>query len=253
MAWFRQGDAEIYYEVAGEGSAVLLLPGFSDKIEGHLRLRDTLSRSYQVIAADLPGSGRSLPQPRRYDPGYLRRDAGLFIDMLRALKVTSPHLLGFSDGGEVALLIAALHPTLPRSVLTWGAAGFIDDPDGLIANSMRTVIDDPAPPMAGFRQYLIATYGEAVAAEMSRSFAGAVDGIVAAGGDVSRSIADRITCPLLMLAGETDIFAPKPLLDAYLDLVPTGEGLIFEGAGHGLHFEAPERFDATVAAWLARH
>ena len=65
MAWFEHGTSRIYYEEQGNGEAVLLLPGWSDSIEGHAALRKALAEAgYRIIAADLPGSGRSQPQPR---------------------------------------------------------------------------------------------------------------------------------------------------------------------------------------------
>ena len=130
MAWFKHVASEIYFEETGSGEPVLLLPGFSDRVENHNALREALGRNYRVITADLPGSGRSLPQPRNYHPGYYLEDAQAFIALLDHIDVSAAHILGFSDGGEVALLMAAIKPNAVRSVLTWGAQGSIIDPDG---------------------------------------------------------------------------------------------------------------------------
>jgi valacyclovir hydrolase len=66
MAWFEHGDLRIRYEEYGQGDPALLLPGFSQNAEQLATLRDALAARYRVIAADLPGSGRSRPQPRAY-------------------------------------------------------------------------------------------------------------------------------------------------------------------------------------------
>jgi valacyclovir hydrolase len=100
---------------------------------------------YRVIAADLPGSGRSGPQPRAYSPNYYEEDARTFITFLDERSAAPSHLVGFSDGGEVALLIAAISPAVARSVLVWGAAGFISDPSGDIRGAFRDVVDRPHP------------------------------------------------------------------------------------------------------------
>ncbi len=130
MSWFEHGASRIYYEESGAGEPVLLLPGFSDSIEGHAALRRALVPGNRVIAADLPGPGRSGPQPREYTASYLADDARSFAALLRSLGTGPTHLLGFSDGGEVALLMAEQSPDLVRSVLAWGACGTISDPDG---------------------------------------------------------------------------------------------------------------------------
>ena len=106
MSWFEDGTSRIYYEENGAGEPVLLLPGFSDRIEGHAALRRALVPGNRVIAAELPGSGRSGPQPREYTASYLADDARSFAALLRSLGTGPTHLLGFSDGGEVALLMA---------------------------------------------------------------------------------------------------------------------------------------------------
>src|SRR5438067_220149 len=129
MAWFEHGTSRIYYEAQGSGTPVLLLPGLFVSIEEFSGLRDAIVMAgYQVIAADLPGSGRSEPQPRAYTASYFEEDAHAFAALLQYLTSAPVHLMGFSTGGEVSLLMAALTLGVARSVVTWGAAGVLNDP-----------------------------------------------------------------------------------------------------------------------------
>jgi valacyclovir hydrolase len=75
MAWQTVRHDPIYYESHGHGDAVLLLPGWAGNIIEFDRLRHELSAGFRVIAADLPGSGRSQPQPRGYPPTFYAEDA----------------------------------------------------------------------------------------------------------------------------------------------------------------------------------
>lgn len=253
MSWFEHGTSRIYYEESGAGDPVLLLPGFSDRIEGHVALRQALVPGNRVIAADLPGSGRSGPQPREYTASYLADDARSFADLLRSLNAGPTHLLGFSDGGEVALLMAEQTPDVVRSVLAWGACGTISDPDGQLREVMCTVVDHPIPPMQGYRDYLVATYGEANARTTTQNLVKAMDAIVAAGGDLSAEKAGDIACPVLLVAGEQDMFVPRALLDKIVSRLRHGEMIVVEGAGHDVHNARPEWFQQTVLDWLAKH
>ncbi len=70
MALFEHGMSRIYHEEHGSGDSVLLLPGFAGNITELSTLREALAARYKVIAADLPGSGRSEPQPRAYTPTF---------------------------------------------------------------------------------------------------------------------------------------------------------------------------------------
>jgi valacyclovir hydrolase len=253
MSWFEHGTSRIYYEESGSGDPVLLLPGFSDSIAGYSALRDALAPHYRVIAADLPGSGRSLPQPRQYTASYFEEDARSFIALLKQVPGAPAHLVGFSDGGDDALLIAALDPSVARSVLTWGSAGVVSDPTGELRMVMHEVVDHPIPPLQEYSRYLVATYGEENARAMTRNFAKALGAIIEAGGDISRARADAIVCPVLLIRGEHDMFVSKALLDDLAAHIDDAEAVEVEGVGHDVHAARPEWLTRTTVDWLARH
>jgi valacyclovir hydrolase len=254
MSWFEHGTSRIYYEDGGSGDPVLLLPGFAGSITEFSALRESLmAAGYRVITADLPGSGRSLPQPRVYPATYYQDDARSFAALLQHLGVGPAHLMGFSDGGEVSLLMAILSPDQARSVVTWGAAGTINDPDGQLRAAMDNVVDNPIPPLRHFREYLVATYGEDNARAMTQSAVKALGAIVDAGGDISLSKADRITCPALLITGEHDFFAPMPLVTKIAGHIRKAKALKVEGAGHDVHNARPEWLAQTIIDWLKRH
>ena len=253
MAWFEHDTGRIYYEECGAGDPVLVLPGFAGSIVEFSALRAALAMAgYRVIAADLPGSGRSGPQPRAYTATYLQDDAGVFAAFLDHLATGPAHLLGFSDGGEVALLLAALSPGAARSAGTWGAAGRLSDPDGRLRDATYNVVDNPIPPLRGFRDYLIATYGEANARAMTRSLVGAIGAIIDAGGDVSLSRAGDIACPVLLIAGEHDFFAPPQLVAQLAGRIGVAEVREVPGAGHDLHASHPDWLAQTLVDWLGK-
>jgi valacyclovir hydrolase len=254
MAWFEHGTSRIYYEEQGSGTPVLVLPGFAGSIEGFSALREALvAAGYRVIAADLPGSGRSEPQPRTYTASYYEDDARSFVALLQHLATEPTHLIGFSDGGITALLMAALTPGATRSVVTWGAAGTISDPSGHLVEAVYNVIDHPIPPLQGFHDFLIATYGEANARVMTQSMANAKTDIIGAGGDVSLSKAGNITSPVLLIAGEHDIFAPPALASELAARVRTAEVLVAEGAEHNVYADRPEWLTQTTLDWVGKH
>ncbi|MSP13814.1 MAG: alpha/beta hydrolase [Chloroflexi bacterium] len=244
----------MFYEEHGSGDPVLLLPGFSGSIEEFAGLRDALvAAGFRVIAADLPGSGRSGPQPRGYTATYYEEDAGAFVALLWHLATAPAHLMGFSDGGEVSLLMAALTPGAARSVVTWGAAGTLSDPDGQLREAMYNVVDNPIPPLQDYRDYLVTTYGEANARTMTRSLVGALGEIIEHGGDISLSKAGDITCPVLLIAGEHDFFAPPALLSQLAGRIHAVKVLVVEGAGHDVHNAQPAWLAQTIRDWLQRH
>ena len=254
MFWFEHNSSRIYYEEQGSGAPVLVLPGFAGSIEEFAALREALvAAGYRVIAADLPGSGRSEPQPRAYPATYFEDDARSFAALLQHLAVGPAHLMGFSDGGEISLLMAALMPGVARSVVTWGAAGVLNDPDGRLGEAMYNVVDHPIPPLQEFRDYLIATYGEANARAMTQSLVGALRDIIKDGGDLSFAKAGTITCPVLLIVGEHDFFAPPALASKLAARIRTAEALVAEGAEHNVYGDRPEWLTQTILDWLGKH
>jgi len=249
VAQFDHADVRINYEESGAGEPLLLLPGWGGTIEELGPLRDVLSPAYHVIAADLPGSGRSGPQPRTYPPTYFQDDAQVFLAMLDAIGAAPAHLVGFSDGGEYALLMASLSPDAARSVITWGSAGNLGDNLEMV-DVFAQLVDDPIPPLADFSTYLKASYGEENARVMTQSTAAALRQIMLQGGDISRSRAASITCPALLITGEHDFLATPALVADMAGAIPKGEFVVAADADHPVHLEQPAWLANTIMQWL---
>ena len=211
MAWHGPVGRQIYYEDTGRGDTVVLMPGWGGSITDLDRLRREFVSGFRVIAVDLPGSGRSQPQPRHYTASYYLDDARALLGLLDALRVEVAHLVGFSDGGENALLMAALEPGRALSVVTWGAAGqIVASPDML--DGLARLVDEPIDPLKALAAYMVEAHGVHNARLMAGSWARALGGIIDAGGDVSRSRATLITCPTLLITGTYDPFCPPRLV-----------------------------------------
>jgi len=252
MTWYGPDGRQIYYEDAGRGDTVLLLPGWGGSIIDLNRLRSELVSGFRVVAVDLPGSGRSQPQPRRYTSDYYLEDARVLLSLLDELRVEVAHLVGFSDGGEEALLMAALEPARALSVFTWGAAGqVVASPDML--RGLAHMVDDPVDPFTSLAAYLAEAYGADEARIMARSWAQAMSGVIDAGGDISRSRAALITCPALLVTSSYDPFCPPDLVREMADAIPRGEYLEAPGGGHDVHLSHTSWFVASLVDWLSCH
>jgi valacyclovir hydrolase len=87
VSWFEHGGSTIYYEEEGQSQLVLFLPGWSESIDEFAPLRSALAAQFRVISADLPGSGRSSPQPREYPATYYHDDASSLLALIEGLGV----------------------------------------------------------------------------------------------------------------------------------------------------------------------
>jgi pimeloyl-ACP methyl ester carboxylesterase len=150
--------------------------------------------------------------------------------------------------------MAALLPDIARSVVTWGAAGVLNDPSGKLRQAMYNVVDHPIPPLQGFHDYLVTTYGEANARAMTQSTVNALGEIIEKnGGDLSLSKATNITCPVLLIAGEHDIFAPPALASQLAARIRTAQVIEAEGAEHNVYADRPAWVTQTILDWLGKY
>jgi valacyclovir hydrolase len=250
MAWFEHDGVRIRYEEHGQGDPVLLLPGLGGSLEELASVIDGLSPEFRVVAADLPGSGQSEPIPREYTPDYYEADAGTFAAFVGEVVGVPAHLVGFSDGGEVALLMAILSPSIARTVATWGSAGFLPPEAAGMVAALGDIVDHPAPGMEGFRAYFVAAYGEENARRTTRSSSAALAGIIARGGSLSRDRAGEIACPVLLITGEHDELATPDLVRDLADRIPGARAVVARGAGHGVSWEQPEWLNRTLLTFL---
>lgn len=125
---------EVYYEEYGSGFPLLLLEGGGSSIKDFGKVIPELSQKFRVIAPDSPGQGRS-EQTDTLSYGLLASYFSQFIDKL---KVDSLYVVGWSDGGITALLLAADRPEKVKRIIACGAQfGFIgDDKDKAGLNSI---------------------------------------------------------------------------------------------------------------------
>jgi pimeloyl-ACP methyl ester carboxylesterase len=110
---------EIYYESYGKGSPLFLLHGNNDHINSFREQIEPLSRYFNVIAVDTRGQGNSINNKvEAYNYEQFAEDLWLVMDSLSIKKAS---FLGWSDGGNTALIFASKHPDMVDKVLIMGA------------------------------------------------------------------------------------------------------------------------------------
>lgn len=105
---------KIYYEEYGEGIPLLLLHQGLGSIENLGDIIPELSRHFRVIAPDAPGHGRS-EQADSLSGDLLAGYCSALIDQLH---LDSTYVMGWSMGGNTALLLAANRPDKIKKVVS---------------------------------------------------------------------------------------------------------------------------------------
>jgi len=108
---------KIYYEEYGSGTPLLLLHGGFGSIHDFQKVIPELSKHFRVIAIDSPGHGRS----EQTDTLSFKLMASYFSEMMDRMQLDSVNVIGYSDGGIAALLLAVQRPDKVKKILVSGA------------------------------------------------------------------------------------------------------------------------------------
>lgn len=111
-------DISLHFERRGEGPPLVLLHGNGEDGSYFAHQMDALSRSRTVYALDTRGHGQSPRGTAPFTIAQFARDLG---DFLAEQGLDRVDLLGFSDGGNVALSFALDHPERVRRLILNGA------------------------------------------------------------------------------------------------------------------------------------
>jgi pimeloyl-ACP methyl ester carboxylesterase len=110
-------NVKIYYEEYGQGIPLILLHGGFGSISHFKNVIEPLSKKYRVIAMDSPGQGRS----EQIDSMSYQIYANYYAEFIDNLKLDSVYVLGWSDGGNSAFILAYDRPDKVKKVIVSGA------------------------------------------------------------------------------------------------------------------------------------
>jgi len=70
---------------------------------------------------------------------------------------------------------------------------------------------------------------------------------------VTLAMLERIKLPVLVIAGDADLYAPPALMRRLADRIKGAQFLVFTDAGHSVWWEVPEKFNSAVLEFIAKH
>ena len=125
-------DIRHFYIEGGQGEPLILLHGNGESCDYFKGQIDEFSKLYHVYAIDTRGHGRT---PRGDKPFTIRQFADDLLGFMDEHKIGKAHLLGFSDGGNVAMIFAMRHPDRVNRLILNGA--------NLCAHGVRRIVQLP--------------------------------------------------------------------------------------------------------------
>lgn len=259
MPVVRSGDADIFYDLSGDGEPVLWIMGLGLDSQ-MMRMFTANFPQFRNIVLDNRGAGRSSAPAGPYSMSQMAADA---VAVLDACAVASARVVGMSLGGAIAQELAVTHPDRVSSLVlccTWagpnewirrlGELAMLEaDKVGFDAILKHTLLLLFSPKFVIEQPQSVAMFeelGRAMVSPMEPFFAQ----VTAA---LSHDVRDRlpaISAPTLVMAGKRDTFVPPELSEEIAGLIGGSKLEMFEG-GHAFMLEDAAAFSRTLAAFLS--
>lgn len=258
MPMVRSGDADIAYDINGEGEPLLMIMGFLSDARMWILQTAAFSPHYRCITFDNRGVGRSSNPPGPYTMEQMAADA---IAVLDDAGIDRAHVLGISMGGAIAQHVALKIPERVRSLTlaaTWCepnqwlarisemgqmAAEFdrekfarsvllwlftphliINQPD-IVATIEQLILAEPPPPEAFMNQ------------------------VAAVRGHDTREQLHQIEAPTLVMVARRDFMVPPELGRVVHESIP-GSRLEELDGGHAFSAENVAEFNRVILEFL---
>jgi pimeloyl-ACP methyl ester carboxylesterase len=237
---------QLYYEVhgtprAGQPPLVLLHGGGSTIGTSFARLLPILARDRQVIALEQQGHGHTADLDR---PFSFEQSADDTAALLEHLGVERADVLGFSNGGSIALQLAVRHPHVVRRLVVISAMFRRDACDPAFWASMEHATLESMP--AALRQ----AYLEAAPhPERLRSFHDKSVRRMLDFRDWPRQVIQGIAAPTLVVNGDADVTRPEHAVELFR-LLPKAQLAVLPGTNHAAIMERVAWLAPMVAAFL---
>lgn len=111
-------DIRHFYLEKGEGEPLLLLHGNGESSAYFEHQLEAFAQRYHVFALDTRGHGKT---PRGEQPFTIRQFAEDLYGFMEEHHLDRAHLLGFSDGGNIAMVFALRYPERVHRLILNGA------------------------------------------------------------------------------------------------------------------------------------
>lgn len=254
----------LYYLERGEGDAVVLIHGLAgDHTAWNPQLR-MLQGSHRTIAFDNRGAGRSTQRDEPVSTEDMARDTLALMDHLG---VDRAQLVGRSMGGAIAQQVALLAPQRVASLTLCASFAKLDPLGARVLDNMREVLEWTGS-WAAHGRHSVQNFISARSFNAEPQRVRAIEALIGSETRlpacyIRQNLACRahdtlarlveIRCPTRVMTGERDPICSLTSARWLADGIAGAVLDVFEDCSHFFLMEQAERFDATLASWLAQH
>jgi pimeloyl-ACP methyl ester carboxylesterase len=249
MPKLNRDGVEIYYQVHGEGTPILLSHGYSATSQMWAGQVEALAKDHKLITWDMRGHGQSeYPVDQgAYSEAATVADMAAILDAVGAKKAV---IGGLSLGGYMTLAFQLAHPDrcLALLIIDTGPGYRKDEArDGWNANALRTAERYETEGLGALGQRSAET--RVASHRNAEGLARAARGMLAQKDARVIDALPNINVPSIVIVGAND----TPFLaasDYMAAKIPGAKKAVIPDAGHAANIDQPEAFNAAVVGFL---
>jgi pimeloyl-ACP methyl ester carboxylesterase len=252
MPYVTINDAEIYYQEYGDSDQIPIVLVHGSTIDSHTDwdlIIPKLAKQYKVFAPDCRGHGRSNNPNLSYSFREIADDVVAFV---RMMDYERAHIIGHSNGGNVALVTAVEHPEVTQTCIPQAANAYVTryliEREPKIFDPDRVAREAPA-----WRDEMIQLHGEVNGRDYWRDLLWLTMKEIISEPNYSPTDLSRVDIPMLVIMGADDpVNAPDEHAQYIAQNVPDAELWIPEETGHNVHQDGESEWVERVLEFLAR-
>ena len=236
---YERDGLSLGYSVVGEGQPILFVHGATATGEFEWgRLAATLASDYQCVLPDLRGHGRS---EFRESPDMGQAICADLERLIEHLGLDQPHVVGFSYGSEISLMLELSAPGTARSLV-------------MVSPGTGRPADYRAPRL----EHLYRTWPFALrrlheshhGPEHWRELVTALHVDSVGRPELSAEVLGGVRCPVLLVAGAHDESTRRAQGRRFAEVSPVARYVELEGAAHAVHHKCRDTFTQVISAFL---
>ncbi|CAL8069611.1 unnamed protein product [Orchesella dallaii] len=202
---------------------------------------------FTFITWDQPGYGQSRPPERVFTDDSLAEDADYLKKFMKGLGYKKYSVMGWSGGGNSALLFAIKYPHIINKLVVWGAFSYVDKADAEIFKWFSNT-DGWGGKM---KEVLVDEYGEPFFKEHFAMWMDLFCRIhFARKNELCSKAIHKISAPTLVIHGTEDNLVKMKHGEFLRDNIPNARLERWDKGKHNMHLRYPERFNQIVQQFL---
>lgn len=254
MPTIEINGANIYYQSYGDDqpnqAPIVLIHGST--IDSHTdwdSVAPELAKYYKVFAPDCRGHGRSNNPRMSYSFKELSDDVVAFV---HAMGYERAHIIGHSNGGNVALVTLMEHPEVVQTCVPQAANAYVTryliEREPVVFDADRVAREAPE-----WRDEMITLHSEVNGREYWRELLWLTMKEIISEPNYAPFELARVEKPTLVIMGADDsVNAPDEHAQYIADHIPNAELWIPEKTGHNVHKEREQEWIEKVLDFLKR-